>query len=585
MVPATGRPKATTHPSPLVERIDQTLRQMFTHTPLYTRDMELAHASPRARKLIIDEADAILSNLLDKLTELEAAAHCLSTQHPVAVNQELAAVCSAIKAEQAILSAKLQPFRRGTENLLPLLIEDDAGAHPNVHDERTDHEPRAAERALRADLREGDSLSSRDDEVQAVEPVRHLDRAGGMRAVGPKVDAGMNGVAQEPGAGIDQDGQREGEGEAEAEEEDIDRRPAERPRDILQDAARPPNMAHVRAALVGDRFGSIVFGRGSPYVVTGREDDYVLMADVRKHFDLPPRGPIGHDPVRLEQLGVTVLPDQVICRSCKKRWHWSFPPCCDNTRRNSGVKKAFKTLLIGVARRDHVDDDDDDDDDDENDVAELRMDEAGVVPLPAPARASRPLRSQQSQSARRIEYRDREEPMDEDEDEDILSDLSELSDGEGGDDSASGDDDGASSTPPFVPPRPPRTDRDRDMNFIRPVWPPRDAALCNRLLKTQLGSLLLEPDSPFTVTGDERDAVAVEAVRLATGRNGKRGGSLPVRVMAEIGLYRAEHVVCCDTCHQRTAIDRRCCDVWDRKNGKVEKRPCAAVVGLALRTM
>ncbi|KAJ3350158.1 hypothetical protein GGF32_005019 [Allomyces javanicus] len=573
---AIGRTEATPHPSPLVERINRILSRKFTLTPIYTRDVAIAHARPRAQKTLLAAADAIWSDLLGKLDELEKAAKFLADEDPVAVNRELAAVCSAIKAEQAVLNAKLQPFRRGADNLLPLLVEGDAGAHHNVHDERAGHKPRAAEHALRADLREGDSLASRDDEVQAVEPVLHLDRAGGMRAVGPEVDAEMNGVAQEPGAGIHHDGQREGEGEAEAEEEDIDRRPAARPRDILQDAARPPNMAHVRAALVGDRFGSIVFGRGSPYVVTGHEDDYVLMADVREHFGLPSRGPIGHDPVRLEQLRVTMLPNQMVCRGCKKRWQGPVPPCCDNVRRNSGAKTARRTLLIGVARRDHVDDDDDD----ENDVAELRMDEAVVVPLPALARASRPRRSR---SARRVEYRDWEESMDEDGD--ISSDLSDLSDGEGGDDSASGDDGGASSMPSFDPLRPPRADRDRDMPDIRLVWPPRDAALRDRLLKTQLGSLLLEPDSPFTVTGDERDAVAVEAVRLATGRNGKRGGSLPVRVMAEIGLYRVEHVECCNTCHQRTASDHRCCDVWDRKNGKVEKRSCAAVVGLAQRTM
>ncbi|KAJ3363901.1 hypothetical protein GGF31_000649 [Allomyces arbusculus] len=353
-------------------------------------------------------------------------------------------------------------------------------------------------------------------------------------------------------------------------------------------AARPPKMMRmaVRAALANEEFGSIAFGPGSPFVVTGSRCGYVLLRDVRMRFGQSTIGSMHLDRALLQTVGVHVQDNKDVCRACKKLWSPIFR-CCDKWAPpgggGAGAKK--RTLFVGVARRDVLVDDDDEEEEEDGDIGAPRVDEAMVAPSPIPARTSRSCRS--------VSRKENQERRDSTDDE-----LPSLSDDEDGDKNSAfeGDEDEEEPLDSRTSSRascrasralpPPPVERDRDMSDVNPAWPPRDAALRKRLARTPLGKLLLKPDSPFVVTGSNRDAVAAPFVCKTLKINDKGRGVKwwDEAIMAEIGLSKKLQQKCCKKCEQLTASERRCCEVWDQTNGKPAKSRRVAVVGLARRT-
>ncbi|KNE73164.1 hypothetical protein AMAG_17362 [Allomyces macrogynus ATCC 38327] len=446
-----GQSDAPARESPLARRIAAILAPQWSYSRLYTR--AVAFALNLARKVILDVADEIQRDLLENLADLEAGAQLLASENPTAVHQELVTVIVDMKNELAQVmakhAAKFRPLLDRAENELPMTmgkldmgVDDDSEALDVDRDRAgatragLDEHDRAEEpgrhcvtsdalvvRAVAVDF--GDHLMARRPSSRAHqqddEPLRgrnlivisdseededeneadkHLDGNGNVE---------MNGAAHVPLACTDHNNEREEEVEEEraAERHDV----ATHLRTLSLSAARPrfsspatgrvrnksPSAAHrpkltraaVRTALADDEFGSIAFGPGSPFVVTGSLCDYVLLRDVHMHFG---QSLVHLDRALLQTVGVYVQDSKEVCRACKKVWR-KTDRCCGKWAPpgggGTGTKK--RTLLVGVARRDEFVDDDDDEEEDDGDIGEPRVVEAVVASSPIPARSSRSL--------------------------------------------------------------------------------------------------------------------------------------------------------------------------------------------------
>ncbi|KNE73152.1 hypothetical protein AMAG_17351 [Allomyces macrogynus ATCC 38327] len=179
------------------------------------------------------------------------------------------------------------------------------------------------------------------------------------------------------------------------------------------------------------------------------------------------------------------------------------------------------------------------------DVDEPRIDEEVVVSSSNSVRASRPRRS-----ASRKEYRERRDSTDDesssgsDDEADYENSALEGEEEEEAMDSRTSSR-ALSRASPALPPL--FVKRDRDMPDVDATWPPRDAALRKWLGGTSLRKLLLKPDSPFVVTGSNRDAVAAPFVWKTLKINDKGRGVKwwDEAIMAEIGLSKKLQQKCC----------------------------------------